>query len=613
MELPSTTKTKINFNKKFGPKAASSSASSGEKPEEDVIKREKLYPENLDSLLPLSMRTTRRYSLPHDDRGGGAQTGAVAAIAKVLYENQHFAQSLATRKLKKPIINMFSAKLNQRVDRFIGSALSGPGFAAPTSTSSTSTLSLLRTPVPSPRTEEKRKEAVPGLGALFPIPSSSPEPSLLSLSLLSPRPVTPSSGLALPSLRTPLPSLQPASEEKRKEAVPGLGALSPIPSPALEPSPSSLNVLTPRPVSPLSGLALPSPRRILVDPKLSPKDLALATSTEQVSPKKSSKSPPLTPSRKRSISAAGKLLSPTKPGGASGSGASTSTVSSPGEYEATSPPISQSRRKSSSISPISPRPFNPLSLPVIDFSRLGNLEPTPLSSLYMGYMYAYVKTLTSLFEKHRINYSLTGGALLGIARYSNLPFGEIHPWDDDVDFAIPKEERHKLYSPPFLHDLKARGLRIDPHPVFGDKIYSQTDLGFGVYTTKSPLNRYNFPRKSYVIPNIDLFTTRFNGGFIENSHSGARMKNKNKLIALDEMYPQQIRTLGPVSGVRIPGNPIPFLEKAYHDWQHVLAAKFSHVSGGMPFNVYVTNWGVPDPNRWNSQVLNYFPERRNSF
>ena len=233
----------------------------------------------------------------------------------------------------------------------------------------------------------------------------------------------------------------------------------------------------------------------------------------------------------------------------------------------------------------------------------------------MGYMYGYIKTLKSLFEKHQINYSLTGGCLLGIARFPYPPIGEIHPWDDDVDMAIPKEERHKLYSPDFLKDLKEHGLRIDPHPVFGDKVYSSVDLGFGSYHTKSPTGRYDFPRKRYFVPNVDLFTTRIQPGsnppIVENSHSEIRRRRPRKFMLATDAYPTVAENIGPVRGVQIPQNPIGFLDNAYPHWREELRARFSHNSeGGVPVSVRISNWGQPDPHAWAPDAVHIFSKRR---
>lgn len=60
---------------------------------------------------------------------------------------------------------------------------------------------------------------------------------------------------------------------------------------------------------------------------------------------------------------------------------------------------------------------------------------------------------TAVFEKHRVNYWLEGGTLLGIRRENRLL-----PWDNDLDISLHASETPKLAL--LLKELKRRGFRI---------------------------------------------------------------------------------------------------------------------------------------------------------
>lgn len=61
--------------------------------------------------------------------------------------------------------------------------------------------------------------------------------------------------------------------------------------------------------------------------------------------------------------------------------------------------------------------------------------------------------VTSIFEKHKIQYWLEGGTLLGIRRENRLL-----PWDNDIDISLHATEQPKLKT--LIKSLKKSGYRI---------------------------------------------------------------------------------------------------------------------------------------------------------
>lgn len=64
-----------------------------------------------------------------------------------------------------------------------------------------------------------------------------------------------------------------------------------------------------------------------------------------------------------------------------------------------------------------------------------------------------LKSVTSIFEIHKVKYWLEGGTLLGIRRENRLL-----PWDNDLDISLLYSEVSKLE--PLIKDLKKKGYRI---------------------------------------------------------------------------------------------------------------------------------------------------------
>ena len=59
--------------------------------------------------------------------------------------------------------------------------------------------------------------------------------------------------------------------------------------------------------------------------------------------------------------------------------------------------------------------------------------------LYQKELLKILKDIVSFFEKHEIDYSLSGGSILGAIRHKGFI-----PWDDDIDINIPRRSYNKL-------------------------------------------------------------------------------------------------------------------------------------------------------------------------
>lgn len=59
--------------------------------------------------------------------------------------------------------------------------------------------------------------------------------------------------------------------------------------------------------------------------------------------------------------------------------------------------------------------------------------------LYQRELLKIIKDIVSFFEKHGIDYSLSGGSILGAVRHKGFI-----PWDDDIDINIPRKSYNKL-------------------------------------------------------------------------------------------------------------------------------------------------------------------------
>ena len=59
--------------------------------------------------------------------------------------------------------------------------------------------------------------------------------------------------------------------------------------------------------------------------------------------------------------------------------------------------------------------------------------------LYQKELLKIIKDIVSFFEKYEIDYSLSGGSILGAIRHKGFI-----PWDDDIDINIPRRSYNKL-------------------------------------------------------------------------------------------------------------------------------------------------------------------------
>ncbi len=59
--------------------------------------------------------------------------------------------------------------------------------------------------------------------------------------------------------------------------------------------------------------------------------------------------------------------------------------------------------------------------------------------LYQNELLRIIKDIVPFFEKHGIDYSLSGGSILGAVRHKGFI-----PWDDDIDINIPRKSYNKL-------------------------------------------------------------------------------------------------------------------------------------------------------------------------
>ena len=109
-----------------------------------------------------------------------------------------------------------------------------------------------------------------------------------------------------------------------------------------------------------------------------------------------------------------------------------------------------------------------------------------------------LKEIDRICRKYNLDYSLTGGTLLGAIRHKGFI-----PWDDDIDIAMPRDEYDKLWeicrkeldSKFFLqsHDTEKNWYRLYSKirvndTLFKELAHSEQDIHHGIYIDIFPLD-----------------------------------------------------------------------------------------------------------------------------
>jgi hypothetical protein len=159
-------------------------------------------------------------------------------------------------------------------------------------------------------------------------------------------------------------------------------------------------------------------------------------------------------------------------------------------------------------------------------------------------------------RKHKMEYWITGGTLLGAIRH-----GYMIPWDDDADIGMMETDSNKLLL--LKDELKNEGLAL-VEQFFGYKIYS--------------IDGKEIPNKNFKYPFIDIFVSVLDNNMIVNKYEYARnfwVNDKykyNDLFPLKEYQFEYYKVLGPNNG-------LPYIDTNYKDWKtRGSRPAFDHVS-----------------------------------
>jgi GR25 family glycosyltransferase involved in LPS biosynthesis len=114
-----------------------------------------------------------------------------------------------------------------------------------------------------------------------------------------------------------------------------------------------------------------------------------------------------------------------------------------------------------------------------------------MKPLLAGTLYQMMYHTAEIFDKHKIQYVIEGGTMLGAERHKGLI-----PHDDDIDLLLMPGEENKLLKLDVLKDLMRTGLTVSSHWL-GAKIYPKKDHPLGYSLNKDGYR--------YKTPSIDLF------------------------------------------------------------------------------------------------------------
>jgi lipopolysaccharide cholinephosphotransferase len=159
-------------------------------------------------------------------------------------------------------------------------------------------------------------------------------------------------------------------------------------------------------------------------------------------------------------------------------------------------------------------------------------------------MYKLIKKVKYYLEKHKIDYWIHAGTLLGYTRHNG-----IIPWDDDIDFGYLKNDNING----LIDDLETNGFKIE-NSFFGFKIFddSQDDKLF-----------------------VDMFEfTQTNNEFKQTYYSEMIWPKENYLY--NELLPLKKCNFNGII-LSCPNNPEKFCEKVYSkDYMNVFYVNSPH-------------------------------------
>jgi len=221
-----------------------------------------------------------------------------------------------------------------------------------------------------------------------------------------------------------------------------------------------------------------------------------------------------------------------------------------------------------------------------------------------------LEKLIKIFNKFNIDYWATGGTLLGAIRHNDMI-----PWDDDIDITILDNNRWKFET--LKKYLEEEGLVIEP----GSSIFNISDdikfnsLNNYIHSLKQKINKNNLSVINYLINEasflrhnkfynfslykikdisnknvkkcvqIDLFISKK----IDNIISFETNIFSNQYFFYNELFPLKEVKFGPMY-IKIANNPLPYLNRAFYNWESIGIIGSQHCVVKIPFNLTINDY-----------------------
>ena len=221
-----------------------------------------------------------------------------------------------------------------------------------------------------------------------------------------------------------------------------------------------------------------------------------------------------------------------------------------------------------------------------------------------------LKKLIKIFNTFKIDYWATGGTLLGAIRHHDMI-----PWDDDIDITILDNNRWKFET--LKKYLEEEGLVIEP----GSSIFHINDeikfnsLNNYIFSLKQKINKNNQSLINFLINEASFL--RHNKFYNYSLYKIKDVSNRNvkKCVQIDlfiskkkdniisfetdifsnqyfftnELYPLKEVKFGPIY-INIANNPIPYLNRAFFNWESIGIIGSQHSIVKIPFNLTIDDY-----------------------
>lgn len=183
---------------------------------------------------------------------------------------------------------------------------------------------------------------------------------------------------------------------------------------------------------------------------------------------------------------------------------------------------------------------------------MDKLNKTEFQKLIIPYshrlmLYKLVSDVTNVLTRHKLDYFIDGGTLLGAIRHQDLI-----PWDDDIDIGmLDKDFFRKL--PKLKPEFEKLGYSVDETDTHLTKVYIKNKWIYDDFKTVGT-------------PTLDIFCYTIKKKTVRLMKTRHYLLWKSAQHKVNDVFPLKDYKFGPLL-LKGPKNPFPYLDGLYSNWK----------------------------------------------